>query len=233
MKIQIENKNYEQKLESKRNNFRKNGRKKLRIGNKKKKLNISKRMRQRLVKRIKLRFMYIFKQKKKNEESEGKIENKSIYKDKSTIRIKDNNDNKSSNQSWKTCELDESFEDLNETRKSIRIKSQDITMSINSDSQSTGSSVKKSIRNKENKPDNLKVRNSHKKRHTVNILRHTHTKSMTNLSKSNFDFFEENNQNQFYNKKHRKRSMFKTKIIPFKNTKKSMMSKHNKKYGNI
>ena len=65
MKNNQENKQYEQKLESKRNNFRKNGRKKLRIGHKKKKINLGKRMRERLVKKIKLRFKYIFLKKKK------------------------------------------------------------------------------------------------------------------------------------------------------------------------
>jgi len=237
MKTQIENKNYEQKLESKRNNFRKNGRKKLRIGNKKKKFNISKRMRQRLVKRIKQRFKYIFQQKKKDIESDGKIGN-SIYKDKSTIRIKENQDDGSSNESWKTCELDESFEDLNETRKNIKMGSQDLTLSVESDNGTNGSSVKKSILDKENQNINilLKAPHTRKKRHTVNILRPSNSKSLTNLRKSNFDSFNFLRQDQFQKRKSKQKSIFKSKIIPFKNSrnrKKNAISKHSKKYENI
>ena len=223
MKAQIENKNYEQKLESRRNHFRKNGRKKMRIGHKKKKLNISKRMRKRLVKRIKYKFKNLFRKDKAIEQPENNMGGPSIYKDRSTIRINKVEPSKSDDQSWTTSEGHASQEEINETK---RAESRELSRTFSIEDEGTKRlSHKKRFLQKENSTKNqfLKISEvKRRKRHTVAILRNQGSRSLTNLRQSDMSSVDSSHaQDELIHKKRIKRSVFKNKVQPFKKYKHS------------
>lgn len=223
MKAQIENKNYEQKLESRRNHFRKNGRKKMRIGNRKKKLNISKRMRQRLVKRIKYKFKNLFHKEKPAEQPDTKLGGSSIYKDRSTHRVKIEEETQSEDQSWTTSEGNASFEDVDETK---RAESRELSRTFSVDNERVGKSLdKKSFLHKENSTQNQVLRAPRlkkRKRHTVAILRNQDSKSLMNLHQSDVHKSDVSSLDghharaELFQKKRKNKSVFKNKILPFK-----------------
>lgn len=212
MKVRLTNKHYEQKLESRRNHFRKNGRRKMRIGHKKKRLQLSRRLRKRLVKRIKYKFQELF-FKGRLKPAEAKPGSSSTYKDRSTLHLKRGSPGPASDQSWTTSEDCGSVSA--DSRRTARPRSRELSRTFSMDGDGPRLGGKKAILGKENALRNERVRVGASKQlkwHTVTALRSQASKSLTHLKGAD----GASAGGRGARKRRATRSVFKNKVQPFK-----------------